>query len=342
MPTALVHYDAARRALAQAVRIDDVKQIRDMAMAAKAYAEQAKDYEMLNNATEIRERAERRAGEILIEMQERSERQKPGDADGSGVRPSAKPRLKDLGITKTQSSRWQAKARMRPETFERHVTSTKRRTEKAARGTTTAEKRDLRAKRERELAAKQAAMPVQQFGVIYADPPWRFEPRSRETGMDRAAENHYPTLSVAELMALKVPAAKDCVLFLWATVPMLPQALEVMTAWGFQYRSHFVWVKDRDGTGYWNRNRHELLLIGTRGDIPAPAPGEQYSSVIEARVGQHSAKPFHFVEIIDELFPTLPRIELFARETRSGWHSWGNEANGQDHLQPRSQVRHSA
>lgn len=190
-------------------------------------------------------------------------------------------------------------------------------------------KRDRRTAREAALGEKQQSAPAEhgkRYGVIYADPPWRFEPYSRETGMDRAADNHYPTMTLGDICALEVPAADDCVLFLWATVPMLPEALLVMQAWGFRYRSHFVWLKDRAGTGYWNRNRHELLLVGTRGDIPAPAPGEQYSSVIDAEVGAHSAKPPHFAEMIEDMFPNLPAIELFAREPRQGWDVWGNEA----------------
>jgi len=86
-----------------------------------------------------------------------------------------------------------------------------------------------------------------------------------------------------------------------------------------------VWSKDRIGNGYWFRNKHELLLVGTRGDIPAPAPGDQYQSVIQARAGPHSQKPFHFHEIIEDMFPNLPRIELFARRKRTGWAVWGNE-----------------
>jgi N6-adenosine-specific RNA methylase IME4 len=117
------------------------------------------------------------------------------------------------------------------------------------------------------------------------------------------------------------------VLFLWATVPMLPEALDVMGAWGFAYKSHFVWMKDRPGTGYWNRNQHELLLVGTRGEVPAPAPGTQYASVVPAKVTRHSAKPQAFAEMIEELFPNTPAIELFARAPRLGWDTWGNQVS---------------
>lgn len=166
------------------------------------------------------------------------------------------------------------------------------------------------------------------YAVLYADPPWRFEPYSRDTGLDRAADNHYPTLTLDELQALKVPAANDAALFLWATNPMLPEAIALMAAWGFTYKTNFVWVKDRVGTGYWNRSRHELLLVGTRGRVPAPAYGEQYDSVIEAARERHSAKPAAAAEMIEDIFPNLARIELFARGPRLGWEVWGNEQDG--------------
>ena len=131
-------------------------------------------------------------------------------------------------------------------------------------------KAERRAQRESELGRRLRALPTQRYGVLYVDPPWRFAPWSRITGMDRAADNHYPTMTLEEIMALNVPAADDCALFLWATAPMLPQALQVLARWGFTYRSHLVWVKDRIGTGYWTRSKHELLLIATKGDVPAP------------------------------------------------------------------------
>jgi N6-adenosine-specific RNA methylase IME4 len=185
-----------------------------------------------------------------------------------------------------------------------------------------------RAQRERLLAQLIAALPARRYGVIVADPEWRFEPWSRKTGMDRAADNHYPTSPTRTIAARDVPsiAARDCVLFLWATVPMLPQALDVMRAWGFEYRSHYAWAKNRIATGYWNRNQHELLLIGTRGHPPAPAPGTQWPSLIAAPVGRHSAKPEIFLQMIETYFPTVRKIELNRRgPARPGWDAWGNE-----------------
>ena len=191
------------------------------------------------------------------------------------------------------------------------------------------EKQARRAQREAELGAKILALPDVKAGVLYGDPPWRNEPYSRVTGMDRAADNHYPTMTVDEIKARDVPsiAAKDCVLFLWATVPMLPQAIEVMKAWGFEYKSCVTWAKGRIGTGYWFINQTEFLLVGTRGKIPAPAPGTQWPSLIGAPAREHSRKPEVFAEMIETFYPTLPKIELFARgKARPGWDAWGNEA----------------
>jgi N6-adenosine-specific RNA methylase IME4 len=188
-------------------------------------------------------------------------------------------------------------------------------------------KRDAR---EQTLAAKQLVLPNKRYGVIVADPEWRFEPWSRHTGLDRAADNHYSTSCTEVIAARDVQsiAADDCVLFLWATGPMLPHALLIMATWGFNYKSHYVWGKDKVGTGFWNREKHELLLIGTRGNVPCPAPGTQWDSLIMAPRGRHSAKPECFLDMIEQYFPTLPKIELNRRGApRPGWDAWGNEAD---------------
>lgn len=209
-------------------------------------------------------------------------------------------------------------------------------------------KKEKRENREKVLGAMQSALPQRKYGVIVADPEWRFEPWSRDSGMDRAADNHYPTSCTEVIAARPVAdiAADDCILFLWATVPMLPDALKVMSAWGFEYKSHCIWHKDRVGTGYWFRNAHELLLVGTRGNIPAPAMGEQCESVIDAEVSTHSTKPEKFYELIERYFPNLPKIELNARRARDGWDAWGFEApenptraeNAQVGIEPRPQA----
>jgi N6-adenosine-specific RNA methylase IME4 len=193
----------------------------------------------------------------------------------------------------------------------------------------TAAKQQRRADRELQLAEKtiaaSTALGSKLYGVIYCDPPWRFEPYSRETGMGRSAENHYPTLGLDGLKALNVPAAKDCVLFLWTTDPMLDAAIDLIRAWGFTRKATRIWIKDRLGTGYWHQNQAEFLLIATKGKPPAPAPGEQPSQIVLAPRGEHSAKPEVFAQDIARQYPNVPKLEMFARRPREGWDNWGNE-----------------
>lgn len=198
----------------------------------------------------------------------------------------------------------------------------------------TAAKKERRREREITLAGKIKALPNKKFGVIWADPEWKFKPFGEETGMDRAPDNHYPTSETDDICARDVPsiAANDCVLFLWATAPMLLDALRVVEAWGFEYKTHMIWAKERSGaargTGYWFSGEHELLLVGTRGNVVAPAMGEQWRSVITARVGEHSEKPEVFLEMVEDYFPNVPKIELNRRgPARPGWDAWGLEAD---------------
>lgn len=163
------------------------------------------------------------------------------------------------------------------------------------------------------------------FSLIYADPAWDddFGPNRRST------ENHYPTMPIEDILALPVSeiAHERAMLFLWVTTPMLTAGLEVVTAWGFEYRTHIVWVKPSIGLGQYVRQRHELLLICRRGDHPAPDPQSLPDSVIEAPRGKHSAKPEVFVETIERMYPTAAKIELFRRGLpREGWAAWGAEA----------------
>lgn len=331
--TQLVLYEQARSALAEARRVDEVKDIRDKAEAVRAYARMARDTQLEMDAAELRLRAERRMGILISDMKREGRLHSGGrPKTGANEEPVSKVKLEDLEVDKKLSARCQRVGGIAERAFEAMVARTRQRIADGALrvslDVSTEDKKAKRAERERELAAKQSALPDKRYGVIYADPEWRFEPYSRDSGMDRAADNHYPTSATDEICRRPVEqiAAADCVLFLWATVPMQQDAFDVMRAWGFEYKSQCIWKKDRIGTGYWFRNAHEILLVGTRGKIPAPAMGDQWPSVIEAPVGKHSEKPDAFYELIESYFPNLPKIELNARRARPGWDAWGNEA----------------
>ena len=162
------------------------------------------------------------------------------------------------------------------------------------------------------------------FPVIYADPPWQYDHPISDS---RRIENQYPTMPIEEIYALPVEkiAAPDCILFLWVTTPFLEKGLRVLGAWGFDYRTSMVWVKPSIGPGQWVRQRHEYLLIGVRGNIPTPKGENKPDSVIEAPRTEHSEKPEVVYEIIERMYPELPKVELFCRKPRTGWVAWGNE-----------------
>ena len=185
-----------------------------------------------------------------------------------------------------------------------------------------------KARRDKRIMALTKNLPDGLFVVFVVDCPWRTETWS-EAGMDRAADNHYPTMSLEELVALDVPSivAKNAVLFMWATGPHLRQAFTVLEAWGFEYKTILTWDKMVAGTGKWLLNQTEHLLICTKGDVPAPGSELIISSLYRAKKGKHSAKPERILNWIDLLYPDVPKIELFRRgEARKGWAAWGNEA----------------
>lgn len=321
----------AKLAVAEARTIDEAKDLRDTAEALRVYAKQAGEtLAIQNECAEVKLRAERKAGEILAATP-KNEGGRPSENRSRAVTGSA-PKLEELGVTKMQSHRWQQVASVDEADFEAHVEAVKQSGDEL----TTAgvvqlvkerertHQKDEKRARSEALAASPAPVVVDRYPVLCADPPWRYEANS--TPDTRAIENHYPTMTAEDLATLEIPAADDAVLFMWATSPKLAEALKLMDTWGFSYRTCMVWVKDKIGMGYYARQRHELLLIGRRGDIAVPEPGDRPDSVIEAPRQEHSAKPQLAYDAIVRMYPDLPRIELFARGARAGWAVWGNEA----------------
>lgn len=181
-------------------------------------------------------------------------------------------------------------------------------------------------------AAALLPSPPGKFHVLYADPPWPYsrEQHTRDAGSG-GAESHYATMDLADICAyqfLEQPLSAiledDAVLFLWATSPLLPEALEVVDAWDFVYKASFVWDKVKHNVGNYNSVRHELLLVATRGSY-LPETKTLIDSVQVIPKSDHSAKPDYFYEIIETLYPSASKIELFARNKREGWTYSGCE-----------------
>lgn len=163
-------------------------------------------------------------------------------------------------------------------------------------------------------------IPQGQFDVILADPPWKYDINTRGS-----PDDHYDVMDDDAISDLKIPTSKNCVLFMWGTAPKLPEALQVIEDWGFTYKTNMVWIKDKIGTGYYFRGKHELLFVAVKGNPLIPEEKDRPESVLIAPRTAHSKKPEEIYGIIERMYPDAKYLELFARNTRKNWKSWGNE-----------------
>ncbi len=179
------------------------------------------------------------------------------------------------------------------------------------------------------------SFPNKKYSIIYADPPWLYtsDPKSKR-GIWGLSQNHYKSMTFDELKKLPVAdiSEKDSILFMWATFPNLPKAIEVLESWGFTYKTvAFTWVKQNKagtdikkyGLGWYTRSNAEICLIGRKGKFDRKSAKVQ--QIILSPIGEHSKKPDETRDRILELCGDLPRIELFARQKTPGWDVWGNE-----------------
>jgi len=173
--------------------------------------------------------------------------------------------------------------------------------------------------------------PNKKYNVIYADPPWSY--RDKALSGNRGACCKYPVMSIEDLGKIPVMdiAAKDCVLFMWVTMPKLNEGLALIDSWGFEYKTNaFTWVKRNKvadsffwGMGSWTRANAELCLMGICGKPKRVNAGVH--SIVDDRIMKHSKKPDSVADRIVKLMGDVPRIELFARDKKPGWDCWGNE-----------------
>jgi N6-adenosine-specific RNA methylase IME4/ParB-like chromosome segregation protein Spo0J len=199
--------------------------------------------------------------------------------------------------------------------------------QEAIRGTKSVNKvfnsaKQIEKREDKKVQLQARKLPEDKFEVIYADPPWEYEFSETEK---RSLDNQYPQMHLDDICKLPINTTDDAILFLWTTSPKLEEGLKVLKSWGFTYKTNMVWIKDKIGMGYYARQRHELLLIGTKGKIGVPDPKDRPDSVIESPRDEHSKKP-DLYELIERMYPYRRYIELFARQKdRKNWTYWGNE-----------------
>ena len=171
------------------------------------------------------------------------------------------------------------------------------------------------------------------YGAILADPPWRFTNRTGKMAPEHRRLSRYQTLTLEEIKSIPISlvAASSCHLYLWVPNALMPEGLQVMEAWGFQYKTNLIWHKirkdggpDGRGVGFYFRNTTEMVLFGVKGKLRTLAPGRRQVNTIKSQKREHSRKPDELYDIVEACSPA-PYLELFARGQRPGWDQWGNE-----------------
>ena len=168
------------------------------------------------------------------------------------------------------------------------------------------------------------------YNIIYADPPWHYKQGSMFMGTKEtsSAITHYPTMSKQQLEEMDVPslAADDCLLFMWSSSPHIDEAIDLITAWGFHYKTvAVVWDKVKTNPGFYTMSQVELCLVGKKGKIPQPRGVRNAKQMLTETRTRHSAKPAEIRQRIELMFPTQPKLELFARQQTAGWDVFGND-----------------
>lgn len=324
-----LNVEAARDYLAKSVDMIGVKEVRDKAETIKRYLRtRGASLECQNDAAEIALRAARRLGELTRELPKASGSRGEGRPSLGGRKAGppkslSAPTLADQGIDKRDASKWQAIASIPSKQFESHLTEVK---EKAERITTNGAVALARLEKKTTLAATLSKKPLPaaegQFNVIVIDPPWRYEKRAED--VTHRGRNPYPDMDLASIKALPVAdrAEDDCVLWLWTTNGFMREAFECLDAWGFTQKTILTWAKDRMGTGDWLRGKTEHCLLAVRGRPVVTLTNQ--TTLLAAPLREHSRKPDEFFALVEALCPGT-KLEMFAREKRSGWQAWGAE-----------------
>lgn len=328
-------YDRMTALIETVSRVDEAKDIRDKAEALRVYARQAgESLQNQNKVAAIKLRAERRIGELLKEVER--EPRKRTDLTLESTMDSRTPyfvALTENNIAASTAQRFQSLAEIPEDIFEETITGVLESDEYAELTSNMMYRKAQEIKRQKKAEGLGAPppLPTQKYRVWYADPPWKYGNAGviGETDNYGHVARHYPAMSIEELCAMGTQIREACepdaVLFMWVTSPLLEECFPVIEAWGFKYKTSFVWDKVGHNYGHYNSVRHELLLVCTRGSCTPDAPTLYDSVVSIEKSRKHSEKPEDFRRMIESLYLHGKRIELFARSEADGWDTWGNE-----------------
>ena len=325
---ALTNYDAARVALEHASTVDAAKEILDKAEALRVYARQRNDIEMEFWVAEIKLRATVRMGELSAGL----EKAQPKNGKGSGLPTTGKTKkqtLADAGVSTSTAQRCERIASVPRQQFEKYIAAQKGKgkpvtaTDLYRLVTKQVKVQGARARIDGCTVDNLSGLVAdgRKFGAIYADPPWFYDNQATRA----STGNHYGGLTVAQLCALPIRdlAADDAHLHLWTTNAFLFECPKIFEAWGFEYRSSFVWVKSQMGIGNYWRNSHEFLLTAIRGDAKR-FNDKSLRSWLECDRGKHSAKPEQVRSFVERASHG-PYLELFGRRAADNWVVWGDQ-----------------
>ena len=321
----------ARALLRDAQTLPELLQVRNIANAAQRYFKAAAHSRtMAQEAAQIRLHAERKAGQMLMGMAERGERTKGG---GNVAELQRATQLRDLGVEKTQSHRWQQIAKVDEPLFEQYIASCAENekaeftTEGLFRYAKEHARQDHRDENERIVSGAAPAENIDgQFSAIVIDPPWDWGDEGDQDQLGRARPT-YATMPFQEIITLPVAAlaAADAHLYLWITNRSLPKGFELLERWGFRYITALTWCKPSFGMGNYFRGSTEHILFGVRGSLELLVR-DQGTWFNAPRGRGHSTKPTEFYALVERCSPG-PWLEMFARSKRNGWTSWGAEAD---------------
>ena len=336
-PREIMLLSSAQRALAEARTLDEVKDLRDKAVAVKAYAKKAQlGRDLVVDASVITLRAERKLGELLHEIEladSSSGNQYTGPVAPSPSVDTDCVSLAELGISRSDSSRSQRIAALPEDEFERYITENLARQREP---TIAGALRLVKQQQARSGSSGAHAQPAesvvddlgalidkgQKYSTIYADPPWPYNNQATRA----ATSNHYPTMSIDDICSEPVDqlCGDRAHLHLWTTNGFLFDAFDVLEAWGFTYKSCFLWVKPQIGIGNYWRVSHEFLLLGVRGKLSFQDKGVR--SWIEHKRTEHSRKPLAIRELVERVSPG-PYLEMYGRQTppNENWTVYGNQ-----------------